>query len=145
MTDTPHYRIGEVHYNGTDFAGKLRTDLGYLVSMAILSLDTPIRTHDKPYIQVESHETRLDVNREIAPAAALVLGQLIHDVPALKGAQLKVRNGFGGGTLMFESTSPETLKSELVSVGQALAPETTVMKSIHTALAPLQVHAATMA
>jgi|GEM_PF-5086139 len=144
MSDTPHYRAGNAVYDGTELATKLRTDLSYLVSMAILSLDTPIRTHDKPYIQVVSEDTHLHMHDEISPTAPLVVRQLIQDTPMLRGAGLKVENGFGGGALVFASTSPEVLKAELVNLRQALEDKPVALKSIHTALKPLQVQAVAM-
>lgn len=144
MANKAQYRVGQVVYDGTEIATKLRTDMSYLVSLAIVSLDTPLREHRHPYIQVTTLDTNLHLHDEISPTAPLVVQQLIKDVPSLHGAGLQVKPGFGAGTLMFESTSPEALKRDLVNLRQALENKPTAFKAIHDALAPQRVHAVAM-
>lgn len=149
MSEQTSYKVGEITYDGMEFASKLRLDLITLIDSALLSADMPTRSTMSREVEVKAGPlsgiaTQLDLHQDIMPVAQDILKQLKADIPTLKGSSLQILNGFGAGSLFFESTNHEALKKELRSLRAELKSSPVALKSIHTALTPLRVQEAAL-
>lgn len=140
MSGKPTAQVGGIAHGGTVDIAQLCIDLKLMAIQASGEAAKQITMPDGPcaFVQIVPEFNRLDVHRDIAPFAPKIVEYMVKHVPALKGSSLKLCNGFGAETMMFEAATPDALRVGLRELIIALDHRQMGIGMVTQALADMQ-------